>query len=73
MAAKATLIGDVFDDAATGQALLNFFLRAINCGAIGVDEATRRTGLTLEELQGRSFLRILERRRAGPAPPQLPR
>ena len=69
MAAKATLIGDVFDDAATGQALLNFFLRAINCGALEADEATRRTGLTLEELRGRSFLRILERRRG----PQLPR
>src|SRR5205814_748495 len=32
-AAKATLVGDVFDDAATGQGLLNYFLRAINCGA----------------------------------------
>src|ERR1043165_6585862 len=29
-AAKATLVGDVFDDAATGQGLLNYFLRAIN-------------------------------------------
>ena len=28
------LVGDVFDDAATGQGLLNFFLRAWNCGAI---------------------------------------
>src|SRR4030095_340861 len=33
-AAKATLVGDVFDDAATGQGLLNYFLRAINCGAL---------------------------------------
>jgi hypothetical protein len=32
-AAQATLVGDVFDDAATGQGLLNFFFRAINCGA----------------------------------------
>ena len=31
-AAKATLVGDVFDDAATGQGLLNYFPRAINCG-----------------------------------------
>ena len=29
-AAKATLVGDVFDDAATGQGLLNYFLRATN-------------------------------------------
>jgi citrate lyase beta subunit len=33
-AAKATLVGDVFDDAATGQGLLNYFLRAINSGAL---------------------------------------
>ncbi|MFH1105321.1 MAG: phosphoenolpyruvate kinase, partial [Actinomycetota bacterium] len=33
-ATQATLIGDVFDDAATGQGLLNFFARAINSGAI---------------------------------------
>ncbi|MFI5371647.1 MAG: DUF6986 family protein, partial [Candidatus Eisenbacteria bacterium] len=32
--AQATLLGATFDDAATGQGLLNFFLRGINCGAI---------------------------------------
>ncbi|MBV9209632.1 MAG: phosphoenolpyruvate kinase, partial [Acidobacteria bacterium] len=42
-AAKATLVGDVFDDAATGQGLLNYFLRAINCGAITEEEATQLT------------------------------
>lgn len=61
-AAKATLVGEVFDDAATGQGLLNYFLRAINCGAIDEDEATSRTGLTLDEIQTRSFLAILEGR-----------
>jgi citrate lyase beta subunit len=61
-AAKATLIGDVFDDAATGQGLLNFFLRAINCGAISEAEAERRTGVTAEELRGASFLKILKNR-----------
>ncbi len=61
-AAQATLVGDVFDDAATGQGLLNFFLRGINCGAITEAEALA-TGLTLEELRGRSFLKILENRR----------
>jgi citrate lyase beta subunit len=64
-AAKATLVGDVFDDAATGQGLLNYFLRAINCGAITEEEATDRTGLTVEELATRSFLKILEGRRGG--------
>jgi len=62
-AAKATLVGDVFDDAATGQGLLNYFLRAINCGAITEDEAVSRTGLTIPELHTRSFLTILEGRR----------
>ena len=62
-AAKATLVGEVFDDAATGQGLLNYFLRAINCGAIDEAEATNRTGLTVDELRTRSFLRILEGRR----------
>jgi citrate lyase beta subunit len=61
-AAKATLVGEVFDDAATGQGLLNFFLRAINCGAITDEEAIARSGLTLEELRTRSFLTILQGR-----------
>jgi citrate lyase beta subunit len=62
-AAQATLVGDVFDDAATGQGLLNFFLRAINCGAIGEEEAEVRTGVTREEVLRASFLKILNRRR----------
>ncbi|MCB2407277.1 DUF6986 family protein [Hymenobacter lucidus] len=61
-AAISTLTGDIFDDAATGQGLLNFFLKAMNCGAITEDEVLA-TGLTLEEIQTRSFFRILEGRR----------
>lgn len=63
-AAQATLVGEVFDDAATGQGLLNFFLRAINCGAITVDEAQSLSGLTLAELRSASFVKILDGRRA---------
>jgi citrate lyase beta subunit len=63
-AAKATLVGDVFDDAATGQGLLNYFLRAINCGAITEAEAIQLSGLTLPELQSASFVRILKNRQA---------
>jgi citrate lyase beta subunit len=62
-AAQATLVGDVFDDAATGQGLLNYFLRAVNCGALSEEEALERSGLTLEELRGRSFVKILANRR----------
>ena len=62
-AAQATLVGDVFDDTATGQGLLNYFLRAINSGAVSEAEAMRLTGLTAEDFQSRSFTRILQRRR----------
>jgi citrate lyase beta subunit len=61
-AARATLIGDVFDDAATGQGLLNYFLRALNSGAINEEEVLA-TGLTLDEIRGRSFKKILENRK----------
>jgi hypothetical protein len=61
-AALASLFGDVFDDAATGQGLLNFFLRGIACGAITEEEALA-TGLSLDELRSRSFLKILQARR----------
>jgi len=61
-AAKATLVGDVFDDAATGQGLLNYFLRAINCGAITEAEALERSSLTLDELRSGSFVTILQSR-----------
>jgi citrate lyase beta subunit len=61
-AAQATLVGEVFDDAATGQGLLNYFLRAVNCGAMTETEAIERSGLTLEELRGRSFVKVLANR-----------
>ncbi len=61
-ASQATMVGDVFDDAATGQALLNYFLRALSSGAI--DEAdVATTGLTRDELALRSFAKILTARR----------
>ena len=62
-AAQATLSGDVFDDAATGQGLLNYFLKALNCGAISEEEVVA-TGLTIDEIRSRSFYRILLGRRA---------
>jgi len=62
-AAQATLVGDVFDDAATGQGLLNYFLRALNCGAISEKEAVDMSGLSVEELWSRSFAKILAGRR----------
>jgi len=60
--AVSTLTGDIFDDAATGQGLLNFFLKAMNCGAIG-DKEVLATGLTPDEIRSRSFYQILQGRR----------
>ncbi len=62
-AAQATLVGDVFDDAATGQGLLNFFLRAINCNALSEAEACAKSSLSVDEIQSRSFLKIIEGRK----------
>lgn len=60
--AQATLVGDVFDDAATGQGLLNYFLRAMHSGALSEEEAARRSHLSVEELRGRSFVAIVKAR-----------
>ena len=62
--AQATLVGEIFDDAATGQGLLNFFLRALNCGAVREEEIETLTGLTLSELRSGSFAQIVKGRRA---------
>jgi len=61
-AAQATLVGDVFDDAATGQGLLNYFLRAINCRALTEQEALDLTSLSLDELRSGLFVKILNNR-----------
>ena len=53
--------GAIAEDAATGQALLNFFLKAENSGAITMDDILV-TGLSKEEVQGRSFAAILKGR-----------
>jgi hypothetical protein len=60
-AAQATLVGNTFDDAATGQGLLNFFLRGMACGAI-TEQEVLATGITLDELRSRSFVRIVNNR-----------
>lgn len=57
-AAQATLFGDQFDDAATGQGLLNFFVRAVNCAALTADEVSAHTGLTATQLHSDSFAEI---------------
>jgi len=58
---KAEKAGAAFDDAATGQALVNFFNLALSSGAITLEEAMA-TGLKETDLQGPSFRELLRRR-----------
>lgn len=68
-AARATLVrgaggaggGGVFDDAATAQGLLTFFIQGVRRGAISADELAA-TGLTQDEIRMRSFVSILQKR-----------
>ncbi len=53
--------GALFDDAATGQGLLNFLHRGLASGALTPEEVAA-SGLTAEELDTRSFAEILDRR-----------
>lgn len=54
---QATAVGTSFDDAATGQGLLNFFLRGWSCGAF-TEAELQATGLTLEQLRTRDFAKL---------------
>ena len=51
--AQATLVGDVFDDMASGEGLINFFVRALHCGAITEEEVFEFTSLSIEQLTNR--------------------
>jgi citrate lyase beta subunit len=63
-ATQATMTGNTFDDAASANGLLNFFLTAKNCGALTADEISQATGLSADELKTASFARILEMKKA---------
>jgi Domain of unknown function (DUF6986) len=55
--------GEVADDAATGQGLLGYILRAVDSGAISESEAESLTGLPAAEIRSASFAEILAARR----------
>ena len=61
-AAQATLTGNIFDDAASAEGLLNFFRRAINCGALTESEVSADTNLSADELKSASFIEIMSGR-----------
>jgi len=52
--AQATRVGTTFDDAATGQGLLNFFLRGLDSGALTAEEAASG-GVGAAALRAREF------------------
>jgi hypothetical protein len=60
-AARSTLHTNTFDDAASGQGLLNFFIRAYSCGAVTEVEIIN-AGISIDELRIRSFSKIIELR-----------
>ena len=60
-AAQASMVGNTFDDAATGQGLVNFFVNGIACGAL-TDAEVLTTGVTMDELKERSFKLIVDNR-----------
>jgi len=59
-ATQAMLTGNQFDDAASAQGLLNFFIRAVGCGAMTEAEKKKKTDLSSAELKSASFIKIME-------------
>lgn len=62
-ATQASLTGNTFDDAASAQGLINFFSRALNCGALTEAEVSEASGLAKDELNTASFFQIMADRR----------
>jgi citrate lyase beta subunit len=61
-ATQAMLTGNLFDDVASAQGLLIFFIRAVACGAMCEEEVLQKTDLTSEELKSDSFAKIMSNR-----------
>ncbi len=59
-ATQAMTTGNQFDDLASAEGLLNFFLRGLNCGAFEQDEVVDETGLSAGDLDTASFVKIME-------------
>jgi citrate lyase beta subunit len=60
-AARATLSGTTFDDAASGLGLLELLVRGHQCGAF-TEAEIERAGVTIAQAQGRDFAAIVKRR-----------
>jgi len=66
-ATQAMLTGNQFDDAASAQGLLNFFVRALSCGAMTETEVFEASGLCKSELDSASFAEIMKNRKKASA------
>ena len=64
-ATQAMLTGNLFDDAASAQGLLNFFIRAVRCGAMTEAEVTQKTDLSSAEFKSASFVKIMAEKYKG--------
>ncbi|MBL7995408.1 phosphoenolpyruvate kinase [bacterium] len=62
---QASLSGQMFDDAASGQGLMNFFRRGIQCGAL-TEKEIHLTGLKAEDLRLGSFTAMIADRKNKP-------
>ena len=62
---QASLSGQMFDDAASGEGLLNFFYRGIQCGAF-TEKEIQHSGLNAEDLRAGSFTAMIASRKNKP-------
>jgi citrate lyase beta subunit len=62
-ATRAMTTGNTFDDAASANGLLNFFLRGLDSGAMTETEITEKTGMSADELKSASFIKIIDGRK----------
>jgi hypothetical protein len=71
-ATRASRTGQLFDDAATAQGIVNFFVRGLACGALD-DADVAATTLSRLELESRSFADIVATRTSAEVnPPSSP-
>ena len=61
-AAQANLTGNTFDDAASAQGLINFFRRALDCGAFTEEEILESTGLNSAALKSNLLFQTSQNR-----------
>lgn len=61
-ATKAMTTGNQFDDMASAEGLLNFFVRGLNCRAFDKSEVLEEIGLSEIELDSASFVEIMKNR-----------